>query len=93
MHGVDVTISIADPGGARAAVNQTDRAYSRASLASERDVSRVIAALSEIRACPNCGTRIRFGDLDCPHCGLDLEDSQRDWAADLVDRISDHAEN
>ena len=56
-------------------------------MASEEDVSRVIEALAEIRACGDCGTRIRFGDLDCPHCGLDLDDAQRDWAARLVDRI------
>ena len=53
----------------------------------ENAVSLMIAALSEIRACPNCATRIRFGDMDCPHCGFDLEDGQRDWAARLVNQL------
>jgi uncharacterized protein (UPF0212 family) len=56
-------------------------------MSNDQAISLVIAALSEIRACPDCDTRIRFGDVDCPHCGFDLEDSQRAWATVLVDRL------
>ena len=56
-------------------------------MADREEISIVIEALSEIRACANCSTRIRFGDLDCPHCGMDLDDFQRDWAERLVDRL------
>ena len=61
-------------------------------MTDEHAVSLVIAALSEIRACPDCSTRIRFGDIDCPHCGFDLDDGQREWAARLVDRLRDGGE-
>lgn len=36
-------------------------------------VQQVLNCLTEIQRCPNCGIRIRFGDLDCPRCGADLE--------------------
>ena len=47
-------------------------------------VQAVLNSLSEIRGCTACGTSIRFGDYDCPHCGLDLEDHLWDWASNLV---------
>lgn len=40
--------------------------------------------LAEMRVCPQCGTRIRFGDYECPHCGADLFDALREWAGSLV---------
>ena len=42
---------------------------------------RYLSRLLEMR------TRIRFGDIDCPHCGLDLEDGLHQWAERLVDEI------
>ena len=36
-------------------------------------VQRVLNCLTEVQRCPNCAIRIRFGDLDCPRCGADLE--------------------
>ena len=47
-------------------------------------VQAVLNSLSEIRGCTACGTAIRFGDYDCPHCGLDLEDHLWDWASNLI---------
>tara|TARA_B100000676_G_C17540666_1_gene562284 strand:- start:99 stop:296 length:198 start_codon:yes stop_codon:yes gene_type:complete len=40
------------------------------------------------RICNECETRIRFGDIECPHCGLDLEDSIYEWIIPLVKQIS-----
>ncbi len=53
----------------------------------EQQVRVILNALSEMRACPNCGTRFRFGDLDCPHCGAELDDELRDWALSLLARL------
>ncbi|MBM3941423.1 MAG: hypothetical protein FJ316_00570 [SAR202 cluster bacterium] len=56
-------------------------------MASEQQIQLVIMSLARFRACQNCGTRFRFGDLDCPHCGLDLEPCLRDWAAALLEEL------
>ena len=60
----------------------------RNSVVSSEQVQTVLSSLNEVRGCPTCGTAIRFGDYDCPHCGLDLEDHLWDWAARLVDSLS-----
>ena len=46
-----------------------------------------INSLYEIPQCENCGARIRFGDIECAHCGEDLELTLRDWAERLVDSL------
>ena len=38
---------------------------------------------------PDCRISLRFGDLDCPHCGADIEEQMQDWAARLVDAITE----
>ena len=53
----------------------------------EQQIQTVLAALAEIKACGDCGARFRFGDLDCPHCGAELDDYFRQWASELLDRL------
>jgi DNA-directed RNA polymerase subunit RPC12/RpoP len=56
-------------------------------MATDEEILIVLNSLAEVQACQNCGTRVRFGDRDCSHCGADLEDEQRAWAERLVDRL------
>ena len=56
-------------------------------MATESQIQKVIMNLSEVRACANCGTRFRFGDLECPHCGEDLEEYLRHWAESLINEL------
>lgn len=56
-------------------------------MATEEQIGKAVGSLAEIRACRWCGTRIRFGDWECAHCGADLEDELRQWAQRLVDAI------
>ena len=56
--------------------------------AAEERVQTVINRLAEIRRCALCATALRFGDMDCPHCGADIEDDLRRWARSLVDDIT-----
>ena len=56
-------------------------------MANEEEVQRVVNTLAEIVECPQCGTRLRFGDMECPHCGADLEDHLRSWAERLIDAL------
>ena len=53
----------------------------------ERQVQRVLDAIADNVVCPRCETRLRFGDVECPHCGHDLDDHLHDWATKLVDRL------
>ena len=50
----------------------------------EREVQRVVDFVAENVVCPLCETRLRFGDVECPHCGNDLDDHMRSWAEELV---------
>ena len=56
-------------------------------MATEDQIQKVVNSLYEVEACNRCGTRLRFGDLDCPRCGADIEDNLRDWAERLVDDL------
>ena len=56
-------------------------------MATEDQIQKAVNSLSEISACSQCGTKLRFGDLDCPRCGADIEDNLRDWAERLVDGL------
>ena len=58
-------------------------------MATEEKIQRVLNNLAEIRGCASCGTSIRFGDLDCPHCGADLEEDLRRWAEKLVQALEE----
>ena len=56
-------------------------------MATESQIQMVLTNLAEFQACANCGTRFRFGDLECPHCGADLEEYLRHWAEELIDEL------
>ena len=56
-------------------------------MATEDQIQKAVNSLSGISACSQCGTKLRFGDLDCPHCGADIEDNLRDWAKRLIDGL------
>ena len=61
-------------------------------MADPAQVTRVLNILaSEMLACPEDGTRLRYGDYECPHCGADLEDHLRAFAAYLVDTAQERA--
>ena len=53
-------------------------------MATEGQIQKVLTNLSEFQACSSCGTRFRFGDVECPHCGADLEEHLRQWAEQLI---------
>ena len=53
-------------------------------MATEGQIQKVLTILSEFQACSSCGTRFRFGDVECPHCGADLEEYLRQWAEQLI---------
>ena len=61
------------------------RGYS--TVATERQIQMVLTNLSDFQACTSCGTRFRFGDVECPHCGADLEDYLRQWAEQLINEL------
>ena len=56
-------------------------------LTTEQQIQAVLSALAEVQACDNCGARFRFGDLDCPHCGAELDDYFRGWAVRLLEKL------
>ena len=53
----------------------------------QRNIQKILNRLAEIRHCGTCGTTLRFGDLDCPHCGADIEDALRAWAENLLNDL------
>ena len=53
-------------------------------MSDENLIDAAVEWLAEMRVCPQCATRIRFGDYECPHCGADLFDALREWAGSLV---------
>ncbi len=56
-------------------------------MATESQIQKVLTNLAEFQACTSCGTRFRFGDVECPHCGADLEDYLRQWAEQLINEL------
>lgn len=56
-------------------------------MLTEDNIQIVLTQLTEVVRCNNCGTTVRFGVYDCPHCGSDLEDVLRDWAKRLLDLL------
>lgn len=52
-------------------------------------IVKVLSSLYEVVSCLQCGTRIRFGDFECPHCGRDVDDEMRMWAARLLDKLNE----
>ena len=55
--------------------------------ATESQIQKVLTNLAAFQACAGCGTRFRFGDLECPHCGADLEEHLRQWAEELINQL------
>ena len=56
-------------------------------MATEGQIQKVLTSLAEFQACASCGARFRFGDLECPHCGADLEEYLRQWAEQLINEL------
>ena len=50
----------------------------------ESNIAIIVNYLSVQMVCNGCGTRIRYGDYECPHCGRDLEDEMLNWAFGLI---------
>ena len=57
-------------------------------MSKEDQIAKVLNSLYEVVACSRCGTRIRFGDVECPHCGRDVDDELRQWAARLLGKLT-----
>ena len=57
-------------------------------METEEQIGIVLSTLSANVACPRCGTRLRYGDFECPHCGTDVEDVLRELARSVLDRLS-----
>jgi hypothetical protein len=63
-------------------------------MATPAEVTVVLNILAgEMVSCPVDGTRLRYGDYECPHCGADLEDHLRAFAAYIVDSLHGKAPN
>ncbi len=57
-------------------------------MATEEQIQAVMFRIGEAISCGRCGSALRYGDYECPHCGEDMEDQLRQWARDLVDDIA-----
>ena len=57
-------------------------------MATNEQIRRLLNGISEFPGCPDCGTRVRFGDFECPHCGTDLDDALREWAEHIIDDLA-----
>ena len=56
-------------------------------MATEEQIQKVMNRLADLPGCPECGVRVRFGDLECPRCGADIYDDLLAWAERLVDDV------
>ena len=56
-------------------------------MVSNDPAQKILNSLFDFPPCHQCGTRLRFGDYECPRCGTDMEDSMRDWAEKLADDL------
>ena len=57
------------------------------SRANEDQIQAVMFRIGDVNPCTACGTALRYGDYECPHCGSDMEDQLRQWARDLIDEV------
>tara|TARA_B100000809_G_C14636664_1_gene350624 strand:- start:133 stop:306 length:174 start_codon:yes stop_codon:yes gene_type:complete len=53
----------------------------------DEKISAVLSHLSQVLACHNCGARLRFGDVECPHCGTDIDLILINWAKELIEAL------
>ena len=56
-------------------------------MATEEQIQAVLNKLADPQACKRCGTALRFGAYECPHCGADLEEDLRSWAEELIEGL------
>ena len=56
-------------------------------MATAIQIQKVLNKLGDVQACNYCGTRLRFGDWECSHCGADLEEYLRLWAEQVVNEL------
>ena len=56
-------------------------------MATEEQIQIVLNALANPQNCPECGVRVRFGDLECPRCGEDIYDELKAWAEELINEV------
>ena len=61
--------------------------HRRGLMATAEQIQVVLGRLADMLACGQCGTRLRFGDYEGPHCGADLEDILRQWAQRLIKEL------
>ncbi len=54
----------------------------------DEQITRILFSLGEVQVCHVCGVRLRFGDMECPRCGADIEDLLRQWAGQLLDALA-----
>ena len=54
----------------------------------ENKINQILNHTSEILSCIKCGTKISYGDYDCPHCGCELDDQLREWAINLLNKLN-----
>lgn len=57
----------------------------------EQQVRTVVGSLAESLSCDRDGTRLRYGDYECPRCGADVEDVLSEWARRLVRKLDQPA--
>ena len=53
----------------------------------DEKISVILNHASQVLACNNCGTRLRFGDVECPHCGTDIDTVIIAWARELIELL------
>ena len=56
-------------------------------MATEEQIQKVLINMATDQSCPNCETRLRFGDLDCPHCGDNIDETLKKWAEKMIDDL------
>ena len=56
-------------------------------MPTDKQIQEILNHLSDIKPCQECGTRLRFGDWECSHCGADLEEYLRLWAEQVVNEL------
>ena len=59
----------------------------------EQQINQILNHTSEVLSCNECGTKIRYGDYDCPHCGNELDDQLREWAIELLTKLNKSSES
>ena len=56
-------------------------------MATDEQISNIVRNMDGMIHCHECGVRIRYGDIDCPRCGADIEELLRAWARQLFDTL------